>query len=195
MDEQGITNGIKAGGLLHDKALSYLYSNSKYRLPVTSFMRNKGLSQTESDTLWTDLVIQFGKLVISEKYDSQGTLVGYLMNLARYMVLNHFRDNKNHRHLELNDEIYNRGALDELNIYNDEVKSMLSKQLDGIGAMCKQILLLWSRNYSMAEIMTKLKIVSPEATRKRKHSCLKKLLDSVSKDELLQKQLKDYLYN
>lgn len=193
MEEKDITNGIKAGGLLHDKALSYLYSNSKYRQPVTSFMRKKGLSTVDSDTLWTDLVIQFGKLVIAKKYDSQGTLVGYLMNLARYMVLNHFRDNKNHRHLELNDEIYNRGVLDDLKIYNEEIKSILSEQLDNIGEMCKQILLLWSRNYSMAEIMTKLKIVSPLATRKRKHTCLKKLLDNVSKDELLQNQLKDYL--
>lgn len=195
MDELGITEGIRSGGLLHDKALSHLYSNSAYKLPVISVMRSKGLSPTDSDSLWTDLVIQFGKLVISGKYDAQGTLVGYLKNLARYMVLNHFRDNKKYRHAELNDEIYNIGDFDDLSVYNDELKGLLSKQLDLIGGMCKEILMLWSRNYSMSEIMKKMSIVSPEATRKRKHSCLKKLLDSVSKDEVIQNQLKEYLHN
>ena len=193
MDEFSITSGIKAGGILHDKAMSYIYSTSIYKQPVTIYMRSKGISAIDSEALWTDLVIQFGKLVISGKYNDQGTLIGYLKNMARYMVLNHFRDNKKHNHSELNDEIYNTGALDELNIYNQEIKALLSEQLDTIGEVCKEILLLWSRDYSMTEIMKKLKIISPEATRKRKHSCLKKLLDNVSKDENLQNQLKEYL--
>lgn len=195
MNELGITDGIKAGGLAHDRALSYLYSQAIYKQPVVTYMRGKGLSNVDAETLWTDLVIQFGKLVIANKYDDKGTLIGYLKNMARYMVLNHFRDNKKYRHAELNDEVYNRGELDELKVYSQEVKSLLLEQLNMIGGMCKEILLLWSRNYSMAEIMKKLTIVSPEATRKRKHSCLKKLLSNVSKDELLQNQLKDYLHN
>jgi len=195
MDELSITSGIKAGGLSHDKAISYLYSTSFYKQPIISYMRGKGISATDCETLWTDLVIQFGKLAISGKYDDQGTLIGFLKNMARYMVLNHFRDNKKHKHSDLNDELYNIAVLDDMNIYTQEIKSILSEQLDAIGGMCKEILLLWSRDYSMVEIMNTLKIISPEATRKRKHTCLKKLLDNVSKNESLQNQLKEYLHN
>lgn len=193
MDEQSITNGIRAGGLQHDKALSYLYSTAIYRKPIISYMRGKGISATDSETLWTDLVIQFGKLVIAGKYDDHGTLVGYLKNMSGYMVLNHFRDNKKYKHKELDDISYNLSEEEDVTLYNKELKKLIVNQLDLLGDSCKEILLLWSRDYSMSEIMNKVGVVSPEATRKRKHTCLKKLLDNVSNDDETQRLLKEYL--
>ena len=193
MDDLSIINGIKAGGLQHDRSIGYLYAQKKFRSPIFAYIRSKGISNSNAETLWTDIVIQFGKLVINDKYQHQGNIVGYLKNMSRYMVLNYFRDNKKYNYTEIEDVSYNLSVEEDLTLYNNELKSLIVSQLDLLGNTCKEILLLWSRGYSMVEIMKKVTIVSIEATRKRKHTCLKKLLDNVSKDDESQMLLKEYL--
>lgn len=193
MKDLSIINGIKQGGLHHDKAIGYLYTQKKFRTPIFSFIRSKGIHVNDAQSLWTDIVIQFGKLVIKGKYQHEGNIIGYLKNMSRYMVLNHFRDNKKYNFTDIEDISYSLSMEEDLSIYNNELKGLIIGQLDLLGDTCKEILLLWSRDYSMAEIMKKVNVVSIEATRKRKHTCLKKLLDNVSKDDKYQVLLKQYL--
>lgn len=193
MDDLGIVNGIKTGGLQHDRAISQLYSNTKYRQPIISYIRSKGVSASDAETIWTDLVIQFGKLVIQGKYSHQDNLIGYLKNMSRFMILNFFRDNKKYQTTDIDDELYNQGEEDEIQLYNEELRTLIISELDRLGEPCKEIMLLWSRDYSMAEIMKKIGIISIEATRKRKHTCLKKLLSNVSHNESILTQLKAYI--
>ncbi|HKK88634.1 MAG TPA: hypothetical protein VJ917_07270, partial [Saprospiraceae bacterium] len=75
-----------------------------------------------------------------------------------------------------------------------ELKEILQQLLSQLGDMCKQLLIYWAEGYKMKEIATKMHIVSDTAVRKRKHSCLKKLLAIVNQDEEIKTVLQNYLH-
>lgn len=193
MNENAIIEKIKSGGKAHDEAIGYIYRTSHYKDPATAYFRSKGISRDNTNILWTDLVIQLGKLIINGKYTHQGNLTGYIVNLARYMSLNHYRDNKKYNFVDLDEKGNDQPVIQSLDIYNEELKSLLVKELEEAGSMCKDILYLWARDYSMTEIKDKLNLISVEATRKRKHTCLKKLLLHIEQKTDIQEQLKNYL--
>ncbi len=181
------------GGALHDKALSSLYSDQDLKQKLFGLFKSKGLGKNVSETLWTDLVIQFGYLVKEGKYKEEGKLAAYLKNLGHYLVLNHFRSERKNT-LDLNAEpLEIIQEFEALPIFKKELKSLLSDQLNKLGETCKKILLLWAAKYSMQEIQSQLGIVSPEATRKRKHSCYKKLLSNIESNPSIKKELMQYL--
>ena len=84
---------------------------------------------------------------------------------------------------------------DSFQAYNAELHDVLHQVLERLEDTCKNILLLWSRDYKMKEIQEKLGLASPEATRKRKHFCLQKLLEIVKTNEVTRKQLESFLEN
>ena len=191
MTEQQITENLIKGGKEHDQALSYLFKSDKYSIPIKRFLSSKGLDYDQANTLWTDIVIKFGQLVIDGKYQHQNNLLGYLRNLSGYMCLNFFRDNKKYKTSDLEGIEY--GLADEdITIYSDELKILFDKELEKLGDTCKSILSLWSRGYAMKEITEKLKIISAEATRKRKHVCLKKLLSNIELNQTLKNTFKTF---
>ncbi len=108
-------------------------------------------------------------------------------------MLNYFKQKKRQSTDELNDQHNNISSSDEFGIYNLELKQILSKELEALGESCKEILRLWSHSYSMREIKTKLNIASEEATRKRKHICLKKLLSNIEARKSVKGILASYL--
>ena len=192
MTDHEITENLKLGGTKHDKALSHLYLSPKFSTPIIKHLVSKGMSSIDSNQLWTDVVLKFGLLVKDGKYKDQNNLLGFLRNLGGYMCLNFFRDNKKYKSTVLNEEITAEFLYEDVTIYNKELKIIFEEQLAFLGESCKSTLLLWARGYSMKEIMVKEKFVSVEATRKRKHICLKKLLENVRNNTSLFTTLKSY---
>lgn len=192
MTDLEIINALNASPEVHDQALGFLYAKEEYRGDIIAFLRSKGLSTDDSAMLWTDIVVKFALLVRKGKYEHQGKMMGYIKNLSNYMLLNLHRYNKRQRVEELKDYNIGDGSIQEENFNHFELKQLLANQLVKLGADCKNILLYWANGYSMKEIMKKLRFVSPEATRKRKHLCMKKLLSLVDSDQALLNQLKEY---
>jgi predicted DNA-binding protein YlxM (UPF0122 family) len=52
----------------------------------------------------------------------------------------------------------------------------LDKMLDAIGLRCKQVLMMWARDYSMKEITAELGFSSEAMARKTKFKCKQKLV-------------------
>lgn len=153
-------------------------------------MRAKGVGQHDLLTVWTDVVIQFGRLVRTNKYQHQDHLGGYIQNLCQYMTLNYFRSKRTSR-LQYVAELPVEGFEDVV-IEHSELSGLIAKLLNRLGGVCKEVLYLWSMSYSMQEIMERLGIKSVAATRKRKHDCLKRLLSTVEGTQLYQELLNSY---
>lgn len=194
MTEIEIIEKLKGSRSSHDQAMSFLYSSKAYREPIFFFLKSKGISNDECNLLWTDIVVKFCLLVKSEKYEHQGKLIGYIKNLSGYMVLNHFRAQKNVKTDDISMTLIKDQYVEENTLNHKELKDLLEEQLSLLGDVCKSILEYWSLDYSMQEIMKKLKLVSVEATRKRKHICLKKLLDNINSKEEVLTLFKDFKY-
>jgi|TARA_R110000737_G_scaffold306281_1_gene313975 hypothetical protein len=194
LDQDEIIEGILASSSSFEKSVSYLYTAPEIRNQVIALLKSKGLKSNDSETLWADIVVKFSSLVVSGKYKHQGKMIGFINNLARYMFLNHIRDNKKYTHVLSLDQIEVVDSTDiNVNIYNDELKELFSNTLSLLGEKCKSVLTLWSRGYKMNEIMKEVKIISPEATRKQKHSCMKKLLSYVADNIEFKNMLKEFV--
>lgn len=195
MQYSDLVADIKKGGTSHDRALGQLYNDASLRAQVFGYLVKKGMTQADAQTIWTDAVVQFGKLVLDGKYEDQDNLPGYLMNLARYLLLNQIRSNKRYQYVDLEDIDQSSTGVEDVTVYTNEIKALFEGILALLGESCSRILSLWSRGYSMEEIRAKMSVVSNEAIRKRKHSCLKKLLDSVDANPTLKNQLEEYVLN
>lgn len=194
MDQDEIIEGILAKGSNFEKSVSYLYTAPEIRNQVIALLKSKGLKSNDSETLWTDIVVKFSSLVVSGKYNHQGKMVGFIKNLAGYMFLNYIRDNKKYSNVSSLDQIEVEDSTDlNVRIYNNELKALFSSALSHLGEKCNSVLTLWSRGYKMNEIMKEVKIISPEATRKQKHSCMKKLLSYVDDNVEFKNMLKQFV--
>lgn len=195
MDQEKIIEGILSKSEHQfEKAVSHIYTSLEYAEPVKGFLRSKGLQGTDVETLWTDIVVQFASLVKKGKYKHEGKLLGFIKNLSGYMLLNYFRSNKKHAHVnELNTFDSPVEAIGEVTVFSKELKGLFDKALSIMSKDCYNILTLWSRGYNMEEIKSELKIISAAATRKRKHICWKKLLQYIQDDKQLMHELKQYL--
>lgn len=194
MTEEEIILKLKSDADAHNKALAFIYAEDSYKGPVMALLRSKGLPVDDCNILWTDTVVKFGLLVKKNKYQHQNKLVGYLKNLAGYMFLNYIRDNKKYKSEDIELTLIKDHYIESNVMHNKELKSLFDEQLSLLGESCKSILYLWAQDYSMDEIMKKMDIISVEATRKRKHICLKKLLEHISTNQNLIKLFEPYYY-
>jgi len=192
--DQELIDNLCLDRIKHDKALSYLYNSVKFKTPVYSFLRHKGVNSSDLTLLWTDICVKFALLVKNGKYEHKGKMLGYIKNLANFMALNYFRDLKREPPKQTLDGIQDDFQISYVANNHFELKRLLDQQLDKLGEVCKNLLLHWSRGYSMKEISTKFNIISETATRKRKHNCMKKLLSIVHADEKMAALLKEYYH-
>jgi len=195
MTPEDIIGGLKESERAHDRALSFLYQSSSYASPIKQKLQAHKLSEEDIQTIWTDTVVRFASLVREGKYQHQGNILGYLFNLSRFIMLNYLKAKRREVTSELASYDLSIDSETEYGIYNMELRDIISRELYKLGNNCKDILTLWSQSYSMREIKEKLKVVSEEAMRKRKHICLKKLLVIINKNENLKKVLKSYVNN
>jgi len=187
-----IINDLKSYPPLRDKALGFLFESPKYKTPILMFLRSRGMTKMDSEVLWTDIVVKVGLLVKNGKYTHQDKFLAYIKNLANYMALNFFRDQKKKGHFDSIDDGFDDPAIEAATMHHQELKSLIDEQLSKLSEPCKPILLLWADGYSMIEIKEKIKLASESATRKRKHVCLKKLLSSIHSNQALCSLLKEY---
>lgn len=176
----------------HRLGLSSLYNEDSYRLPIIALLKRKGLKADEAKSLWTDVVVKFGLLIKKDKYEDRGQLIGYLKNLAGYMMLNYLRDQRLNHTVEL--DLVKDAAIGIHVQHHNELKTIVEDVLAAQDAPCDEILSLWSQGYSMREIMQKLHLPSEVATRKRKHICLKKLLHYISTNQRLKELFEELQY-
>lgn len=193
MKDHEIVTLINSSRLEHDRALSYLYQSEKFKTPICNYLNSKGVLKQDVETLWIDIVIKFAVLVKQNKYEHQNKLIGYLKNISHYMALNYFKSNKKNNAFYDLDETIKDPEIENITLHHQELKNLLHKELDLLGIICKEILLMWAGGYSMNEIQDQLQLKSPEATRKRKHTCLKKLLESVHTNESMKNSLMDFI--
>lgn len=192
MTEEEIVNKLNSNRGDHNKALGFLFRSSRYKDPIIAYLRSNGVQNIDIDELWTDIVVKFAMLVRDNKYQHQGKLGGYLKNLARYIMLNHFRDQDKIIVKQITPEVEKDLYVEATTLHHKELKALLDNKMSELGSKCQKILSLWSMSFSMDEIMKEVRVVSVEATRKRKHKCLKSLLENINSNSAFKDLLKMY---
>ena len=195
MTEAEIVTNLKSTPEKHNAALALIYKDNNFKSSILQFLKSKGVSNTDAQMLWTDIVVKFGLLVRQGKYTHQSKMLPYIKNLSNYILLNYFRDQRKNFSIELKEEIIENSKLKVVSNNHFELKKLLDESLSVIGDSCKNLLLYWAQGYSMKESMQKFNFISVESTRKRKHTCMKKLLRLVDDNKELANLLEEYYYD
>ncbi len=168
---------IKSGGPVGDHAILCLYK--KYHKEVRTILSEMitlypGSRSEPLDIVHDAFIIMLHKI----QFESvrPGSLKSFWIGIARKIMQNQSKKNGRIILVEDASEIY--GSTDvspELILIASEGNEVLEEYFSRIGNRCKEILLLWTAQYTMNEIAVQLHLSGANMARKIKHSCFKKL--------------------
>jgi len=185
-----IINGILKGGKMRLEAIEKLYNDQSIRAQVRSVIRRaRGHSQDWED-IFHDGIIVLEKNIRQGKFKGDSKLSVYLAGICKYICFNYNR--KEGRQTSVEEIPRDKQTItispEELMI-SEELKTILSKELDKLKEPCKEVLRMWQLNYKAEEIAQKLNLNSASYARKQKFRCIKKLMESIKAN----KQVENYL--
>ena len=173
-----------------NKALAFLFTKSKYKSPLLSFLSSKGCNKKEALDIYTDTLVQFASVVKQEKYHDIKNIAAFLKSTSYFILLSKWKKSKNQKRITTLEE--SPPVPIELDIDWD-VKEGIKELLKSADKTCVELLKMWSYGYSMKEIMLNFDFPSESATRKRKHICMKKILLYLETNIKLKSELSEYL--
>ncbi len=188
-----IIQGIRAGGLGTEQVIRFLYQSGGIKDEVIRFIKSKMSNDDVSEDIFQEGVVHLIMNVRKGNYKGDGTVKGYLFGICRNLWLKKLRTKG--REISLEEfEVPPKEEVDfetpEYHFENRERRNLISEVMGKLGEMCKQVLSFWQLNYSMKEIAEKLGYKSEGVVRKKKHQCMKKLIDMVQGNPSLVKMLK-----
>ncbi|RLD19471.1 MAG: hypothetical protein DRI69_08355 [Bacteroidetes bacterium] len=174
---------LRSGGRNRDRAADCLYRRYSEQT-VSSVQRfvgyNSGQHDEVRDLAQDAFLIMIRK--ICEGGYNDGSLIHFWIGIAKGRLRNKVkRDAKTNL---VDDPLLFDGADDEspeTRMISKQQLEILDGKLDEIGMRCKQVLMMWARDYSMKEIAVELEFSSEAMARKTKYKCKQKLV-AVMKD-------------
>ncbi|NRB64148.1 MAG: sigma-70 family RNA polymerase sigma factor [Saprospiraceae bacterium] len=175
-DEELIA-AIMEGGSNMEAGMRFLYDHSRYKEDVLRWLEVKGAPFDAANDVFQDGVRYLILNVRDEKFRGTSSLKTYLFRICVNLWNSQYRRRKRLEEIKLDLPAMEEmaSAPDEILEYKEQA-SLLTEVLSQLGKSCKEVLGLWSLNYSMAEIAQKVGYKSDGMARKKKYDCFKKLM-------------------
>ncbi len=187
-----LIQGIRSNPAKRKEAIYSLTRDIELKDKIIRYVKNHGGSETESLTIYNDMIVTFIKIVHTRKeFTLDRPLHAYLMGIAKNIWYNELRKRSKFKTSDLEKTIEQRddtiSAVDLL-IKGDR-ESVLNKVLGEMKVKCKEVLMYWSGGYKMKEIAHLLSYKSEGVARKKKSECMKELLAYLADKPYIKKQL------
>lgn len=173
---------VRAGGVPLERATQELIAHFK-GYPMM-FRNRYGLETEEAIDAYTDAIMVVISYIREEKLDERYSLSTYLYRITRNKCIDTLRKRGRGKRLEKAEipmaaiPTPGKSLVQEL-ILSETFRSMLDV-LNRFKGKCKEIIMKWGYwGYSMADIAETLELNSPEAARKQKSRCIKRLRNAV----------------
>lgn len=156
-----------------------ILENAEFVNWANSFVLRNGGGKADVQTVINDTVLNFIKVCLKPDFKLK-SVQGYLKGSAKNIWYQLFRTRKGYSSMDV---VKDQGTDETItvNLIQKEKKKLLNILLGKISEDCKKILTLWAYNMRMKEIASQLNFSSEGYVKKRKHICLKRLID-VSQD-------------
>jgi DNA-directed RNA polymerase specialized sigma24 family protein len=155
---------------------------------IADFIKKNSGTETEVEEVFQDSIVRFFDKIMKDKtFTIEKDIKGYIFGIAKNVfIFNRKKANKLNIKNEV-DEFVFISEEDKLSIYtNKEIfKTILSHSTE----TCKKVLMYWSYSYSMGEIAELMNYQSEMMARKKKHECLKKLIELFKANQKLKNQI------
>lgn len=190
---QELVLAMKGGKAVRERAIRQLAGDKTLQSKVRSMVRAKGGTVEDATMVYSDTIVAFLKRVMSKREVTLTlSLESYLMGIARHKWydLLQSRDIKIVS-TDLNDVDPPRQEAEQFTLLrNTEKWTMLQKVLDIMATRCKEVIMLWSADYSMKEIADQLNYKSEGMARKKKSECMKQLMTYLYNNPQIKEELR-----
>jgi RNA polymerase sigma factor (sigma-70 family) len=174
---------------------AYLHiMETQWKPYITGVIRDTGGDTADVEDVFQESIYELVANLGTGAFQGKSSLRTYFTQICKFKWSARMRKEK--RRGEIRDEIFGgdepSAEMDVMVSYQD-LKEILGDLLDGLGAMCKEILTLWALGHTYEEILTLTGITSSGTARKRKFDCVEKLQSLINARPALRAQLLDYL--
>ena len=187
-----IIDGIRGDSTARRRAILILTNDSDLRTKTYSYVKNHSGSQTEAETVYSDMIVTFIKIVHTKpSFSLDRPLHAYLMGITKNLWYNEIRKRSRSKTSDIEKLAEQRDeniTAIELLIKGDRA-SILNKVLSQMKIKCKEVLMYWSSGYKMQEIANILGYKTDGVARKKKSECMKELLTYLADKPHIKQQL------
>jgi len=189
-----IITDIRAGKVSRERCIRTILNEPRYRRSIEKIVRERSGNVDDVTFVMNHTLVAFIKQVLQNKtLTIETNLYSYLNGIAKNIWLGELRKNKkiSDREIALEYEMHDINSEKFLlEILKEERRQILDSILDVIGQKCKQVLSLWSADYSMKEIASLTDYKSEGVVRKKKFHCMKALSQYLDNNPHLKEMLK-----
>ncbi len=180
LSHREILEGINGSARERNEMLSYIYRSDNFVKPVFAFILKNGGQREDAEEILQDGLVNLVKAVRKGKFETGKSIRNYLFGICRFLWFRRYQQLK--KRPTATDDFSQTEAQEEspeIFLVEVEKRTAIEALLVRVGSTCKQVLQLWAASYSMKEIAEKLGYSSDGVARKKKHQCLKKLVQLI----------------
>ena len=180
MNPQELIDRIRTSMYERDKVMAELFVNEQLRTNTQRFILANGGRGDDVDSILCDTIVNFVKNCYKEDFEIRSNLENYFFGVTKNLWYKTIRERKPTTSL---DQVPEKTESDnpELLLIDIERRQKLEVILQKIDEKCRKVLMLWAKDMKMQAIAKVLNYSSAEVVRKKKHFCLKKLIEIVNR--------------
>jgi RNA polymerase sigma factor (sigma-70 family) len=191
MDENAIIDKIKQNSDLN-YCLKYLYK-TYYTYLESYVLKNKGTKEDAEDVV-QEVFLNFIQIIQHDKFRGESSLKSFLYSIAKNTWLSKLKkETADHKRAGIWVSVKENEEDDiQEQLKTNEALGIISKVLDSIGPICKNILnKFYYENLSLKEILPFTEFENEQVLRNKKSKCLKTLAENLN----LVPNLKEIFYH
>lgn len=173
-------------------ALEEIFKDQSQRQFMLRYLTSKGCSSVDAEDLIQDAMIIFHRKVLDNVDLNIDSIDGYIFNVVKLKWLNRYRSNKKIVNSEVEADLKADPTI-VAHMTRQNNGQLLKEVLNNFGERCREMLLMFSQGYDLAEIATSLNMVDAERVSKEKYRCLNRIRKTVLKNRNLGQYIKGLL--
>jgi len=180
--DASIIRSINEGGRNLESAMSHLYLKHACRRQIFAFILKRKGSKEDAEDIFQDGIRFLIMQVRTNKYTGSGELGGYLFGICKNLWFKRFKRISREEDLsQVDTEAQADESNPELYMVEKDRSEQIKQFMSVLSPACIQVLQLWQLGYSMREIAVEMNYKTEGVVRKKKHLCVKKLMETLKK--------------
>ena len=158
-----------------------LYLNEELRANTRKFVMGMGLTKDDADTIYVDVIVIFCNNCLKPDFTITSTLANYFFGVTKNLWKRTIEERKKNRSTDHLPPIVDPDDPESL-LMNIEKRTYVWELVQKLDDKCRTVLTLWAYGMKMKAIAAEMNYSSAGGARKKKHFCLKKLIN-LTKDD------------
>lgn len=183
--DQEIIAAIKEGGRAEDQVIGYMIKKDFGR--IAQLIESRSGSTADAEDIFQEGLAALMLNIKKDRFKGESSVHTYLYAICKGMWYKKFKRYVREKDYKSSLIIDDREeTTPEIDLMDNEQKSLLNEIFDQLKAKCKEVLYYWGQGYAMTEIAEMLEFSGSQVAMNKKNKCLKELRGLMDHDPLVQ---------